>query len=169
MYNQKMKMLSVVFPVWREGDTNFILMGKQAAGKRMPGIRNGFGGKCEEGERVEDCAVREVEEEIGIKLETKDLRFVGTIVEGEKQVFFYTTQFTTKVQIDDSGEFVDCRWFDVAAIDTYIHEMLPGNDAPMRELAQSLQTPKEFKPFEYDMSDNTELMEATRHIFGKLQ
>ena len=167
MYNQSMKMLSVVFPVYREGDTNMILMGKQAAGKRMPGVRNGFGGKCEEGESAEDCAVREVKEEIGLELESQDLKYIGKIIEGEKQVYFYTTRLASKITIDDNDEMVDCRWFDVERQEDYIREMLPGNESLMIEVGSSLRSPDEFEPFTFDMSENEELMEATKNIYSK--
>lgn len=56
------KELTVVFPVFVESDKYWILMGKQAPGKRLAGILNGYGGKREEGETPLDCAVREVKE-----------------------------------------------------------------------------------------------------------
>jgi 8-oxo-dGTP pyrophosphatase MutT (NUDIX family) len=161
-----MKLLSVVFPFFVDGGTNLILMGRQAPGKRMPGVRNGFGGKCEEGETIEDCAVREVKEEIGLDLKKEDLRFVGTIIEGDKQVYFYTARLDSKISIADNDEIVDCRWFDAERQDDYIGEMLPDNEQPMRELARSLRSPEQFTPFAFDMSGNKALIEATKNIFG---
>jgi len=160
-----MKMLSVVFPFYTKGGRFLILMGRQAPGKRMPGVRNGFGGKCEEGELLEDCAVREVKEEIGLELKKEDLNYVGKIIEGDKHVYFYTTELDSKIHIPDNSEMVDCRWFDVDKQEDYVHEMLPGNEAPMHEVAKSLHDPNHFSPFMFDMSDNDELMEATKHIF----
>jgi 8-oxo-dGTP pyrophosphatase MutT (NUDIX family) len=162
-----MKLLSVVFPVFVEGDTNLILMGRQAPGKRMPGIRNGYGGKCEEGELVEDCAIREVKEEIDLDIKKEDLHFVGTIVEGDKEVYFYTVLLETKISIADNTEMVDNRWFDVERQDDYIHEMLPDNERPMRELARSLRSREGFMPFAFDLSGNPALIEATKNIFDK--
>jgi 8-oxo-dGTP pyrophosphatase MutT (NUDIX family) len=162
-----MKLLSVVFPTFAEGNTNLILMGRQAPGKRMPGIRNGFGGKCEAGEHIEDCAVREVKEEINLDIRKEDLYFVGTIVEGDKQVYFYTVRLGSKITIADNTEMVDCRWFDVEKQNAYIHEMLPDNERPMCELARSLRSPEEFTPFALDFSDNDALLAATANIFDK--
>ena len=140
-----MKLLSVVFPVYAEGNTNLILMGRQAPGKRMPGVRNGFGGKCEQGERVEDCAVREVKEEIDLDIKEEDLRFVGTIIEGDKQVYFYTARLDSKISIADNSEMVDNRWFDAERQEDFIGEMLPDNERPMHELARSLRSPDELR------------------------
>ncbi len=163
-----MKLLSVVFPVFAEDDTNLILMGRQAPGKRMPGIRNGFGGKCEEGESIEDCAVREVKEESGLELKKEDLRFIGTIVEGERRIYFYTVRLDSKISIADNDEMVDCRWFDVENLENYIREMLPGNEQLMREVARSLRSPNDFETFALDLSDNEALREATKNVFGKI-
>ncbi len=165
VYIYRMKLLSVVFPTFVDGRLNLIFMGRQAPGKRMPGIRNGFGGKCEEGETIENCAVREVKEEIGLDIKKEDLNFVGTIIEGEKKVYFYTIPLESKIAVADSDEMVDCRWFDVDNQALYIGEMLPGNEAPMRELARSLRDPNRFTPFQFDMSENDALIEATRNIF----
>jgi 8-oxo-dGTP pyrophosphatase MutT (NUDIX family) len=160
-----MKMLLVVFPVYREGSANLILMGRQAPGKRMPGIRNGFGGKCEPGESAEDCAVRETKEEIGVELKKEDLRFVGTLIAGEKEIRFYTVPFDSKIEIADNDEMVDVRWFDVERIEDYIREMLPGDEAVMREVARSLADASGYQPFSFDFSDNEALKEATKNIF----
>jgi 8-oxo-dGTP pyrophosphatase MutT (NUDIX family) len=167
MYTGIMKLLSVVFPVFREGDTHLILMGCQAPGKRMPGIRNGFGGKCEPNESAEDCAVREMREESGVELKKDDLHYIGTLIETEKEIRFYTVVLDSKIEITDNDEMVDVRWFDVERIEDYIDEMLPGDDAIMYELAHSLASPIDYKPFAMDKSDNMELKEATKNIFDK--
>ncbi len=39
----------------------------------------GIGGKVEAGEKVEAAAIREVEEEIGVKILAEDLRFMGKV------------------------------------------------------------------------------------------
>lgn len=161
-----MKQLTVVFPVFSEAGKDLILMGRQAAGKRMPGIRNGPGGKCEEGELPEDCAVREVREEIGVELNTGDLKHVGLLVEGDKQVYFYTARLPEKIDIADNDEMVDVRWFAADAPESYVGEMLPGNGPIMQEVSRSLASPAEFKPFSFDFSDNEELREATKNIFS---
>jgi 8-oxo-dGTP pyrophosphatase MutT (NUDIX family) len=162
-----MKLLTVVFPVFVEGNTNLILMGRQAPGKRMPGIRNGYGGKCEEGELVEDCAIREVKEEIGLDIKKEDLHFVYRIIEGEKDVYFYTVPLDSKISIADNSEMVDNRWFDVEKQEDYIHEMLPDNERPMQALARALRSLETYEPITFDLSDNQELMEATKNIFDK--
>jgi 8-oxo-dGTP pyrophosphatase MutT (NUDIX family) len=162
-----MKMLSVVYPAYREGDKYLILMGRQASNKRMPGIRNGFGGKCEPNESVEDCAVREMYEESGIELKKDDLHYIGTLIEGEKDIRFYTASLDSKIKIADNDEMVDVRWFDVERVEDYIHEMLPGQDVIMHKVIHSLFEVNDYQPFSFDFSNNEALKEATKHIFDK--
>ena len=140
-------------------------MGRQAPGKKMPGIRNGPGGKCEEGESPLDCAIREAREEFGLELTKGELKYVGLLVEGEKEVYFYTAQLPLKVAVADNDEMIDIKWFDVEDIDAYISEMLPGNEPIMRSVARSLASPGGYQPFSFDFSNNQELKEATKNIF----
>jgi len=60
----------------RENPTNEILLGFKKVGFGA-GKYNGFGGKVEPGETVIHAAIREVEEEVGIKVSGKNLRQVG--------------------------------------------------------------------------------------------
>lgn len=160
-----MRSLTLVFPVYKEEDTYFVLMGKQATGKKMPGVRNGFGGKCEDGESPEDCAVREMKEEIDTDVRKDDLTYIGKIIMGEKLVYVYTTRLSSKIWITDNDEVLDCRWFDVERREEYIHEMLPGDDLLMIEVARSLKTPTDFREFTLDFSHNESLKEMTKNIF----
>jgi mutator protein MutT len=160
------KELTVVFPLCRENKTNWILMGKQAEGKKLAGFRNGYGGKCEPGESPIDCAVREVKEEVGLDLEKEKLKYVGYITEGDKKVYFYIYLFETKISIPDNNEFVDNRWFDASKIDEYINKMLPGNRRLMESVNIALGDLEKCKPFELDLSGIKELQVAVKNIYN---
>ena len=58
-------------------------MKKRGFGK---GKWNGFGGKVEEGECIEDSAVRELEEECGLQVHPSNLNNVGTMI------YYYDTK-----------------------------------------------------------------------------
>jgi 8-oxo-dGTP diphosphatase/2-hydroxy-dATP diphosphatase len=68
------KLLTLVLPR-REGE---VLLGMKKRGFGC-GRWNGFGGKVEAGETVEQAAVREVREECGLEVLVEDLRPAGTI------------------------------------------------------------------------------------------
>jgi 8-oxo-dGTP diphosphatase len=55
-----------------------ILLGFKKAGFGA-GKYNGFGGKVEAGETIASAAIREVEEEVGVKVSEEDLRPVGRL------------------------------------------------------------------------------------------
>lgn len=64
----------------------------------------GVGGKCEENESPEECAIREVKEETGLTLHSLDYRGIVTFVaeglEGEYMHLFTSDDF--------SGDLIDC-------------------------------------------------------------
>ena len=68
-------MLHTTLVLLKKGDEILLGLKKRGFGK---GRLNGVGGKLEEGESLEECAIREAEEEIGAKI-TK-LESVATIV-----------------------------------------------------------------------------------------
>ena len=79
----------------------------------------GIGGKFEEGESPEDCLVREVFEETGIKLESYKFRWIVTFV-SDKGVTEYMCLFTATVPEETR---VDCtegdlRWVENDRLDT---------------------------------------------------
>lgn len=73
-YNQNMRKVTLCFLV--KGNQILLAMKKEGFGE---GKWNGVGGKQEEGESIEQAAVRELAEEIGVKAEVADLENVGDI------------------------------------------------------------------------------------------
>ena len=79
---------------------------------------NGFGGKLEEGETLEEATIREVEEEVGVKV--KNLEKIGLIdfiFEGKEEIMevhiFKTSEF--EGEITESEEMAP-RFFHIAEI-----------------------------------------------------
>ena len=86
-----MKELNLSF-LCRDGEI-LLAMKKRRFGA---GKWNGYGGKCDVGESIEDSAVREIEEESSVKVKKEDLNFFGTIdfyfndkPEWNQKVFIY--------------------------------------------------------------------------------
>lgn len=171
-----MKSLSVVFLILKEKDLsgsvkNFVLLGKQAEGKKMPGIRNGFGGKCEfmmsenREETTLECAVREFGEEAGISAYSKDFIKIGNIINGDKYVDFFVINTDKKIAIRDNGEMVDVRWFDLEKPEDFLSEMLSGDHMIIGELAKYVKDPDNFLEFKINKTGDKTLDLQTRNIF----
>lgn len=77
------------------------------------GKYNGVGGKLDEGETVEQAALREVQEEIGVAVSIKDLEHAGTV----------TFTFTTKPDWDQEVHIFLIRKWNGDPIET--EEMAP--------------------------------------------
>lgn len=148
-----------------------ILMGKKAPGTKLAGFRNGYGGKCETGEAPLDCAVREVKEEIDLNLEKEKLIYIGNIIEGDKHVYFYIYFFDTQIQLPDSDkDFIDNRWFVLKDLESYIHEMIPGNEEMMvqvPDIVKNVCEHTQYKPFVVDLTSNEVTMEITKQIYSE--
>ena len=149
--------MSLVFFLHFDGEKKFILMGRFAPGKRLQGIRNGFGGKFDEkkDEDILDCAIRETREETSLEISKKELKRAGKIIDGniEVEVFFKVSKDKFEPP-QDNAEFVDIRWFDLDNSDTFVSEMLPGNEAVVKSIAkvaEELRVTQEIKEeFEVD-------------------
>jgi 8-oxo-dGTP pyrophosphatase MutT (NUDIX family) len=165
-----MKSLSVVFPIFKEEGKNFVLLGKQAEGKKMPGIRNGFGGKCEEGESTVDCAMREMKEEGGdefleFHLKREDFIKCGFVIMDEKLIDFFILNLNKKIDVKDNTEMIDVRWFDLAE-DAFISEMLHGDELVIDGLRRFL---FQGSIFEINKTGDKELGEQVKNIYSDIQ
>ncbi len=136
---KQIKKLSLVFFIYLEGEKKFVLMGKYAPGKRSEGIRNGFGGKCEENESTLDCAVRETKEELDIEIKPEGLRLVGKIIDENMQVDVFVKISESKFEPPaDNKEFVDTKWFDLDSPQLFVPEMFPDNDIVIESLTEKI-------------------------------
>lgn len=169
-----MKNLSVVFPVFKSDEKTYVLLGKQAPGKKMPGIRNGFGGKCnylEDEQREEttvECAIRELSEESGISVNQHDLIKIGNIINGDKSVDFYALHMKEMIKIDDNNEMVEIAWFDLNNLDTFVGEMLSGDRAVIEELSKYCSAPNTYTEFYIDKTGDKVLDQQTKDIYKRL-
>lgn len=87
---------------------------------------NGVGGKVEKGESVEDSAVRETEEEIGIKIAVNDLEQVAILhfyfpempVESNynQEVYAYFVQWKKEMGKPSESEEIYPKWFKRTAL-----------------------------------------------------
>jgi 8-oxo-dGTP pyrophosphatase MutT (NUDIX family) len=83
------------------------------------GMWNGVGGKVEEGETIEQAMIREVEEEIGVKIDQFENR--GKIMFADDGENFFTFEVNVFVSDKWQGEPVETdemspKWFDVGDI-----------------------------------------------------
>ncbi len=134
-----LKELSLVFFSYFEGDKKYILMGKYTKGKRLEGILNGYGGKCEKLESALDCAVREVEEEMEQKFEKGKFIKVGKIFDENILVDVFVVILDKKIEPPkNNSEFIDVKWFDIENRNEFLKEMLAKNGELISKLSFSL-------------------------------
>lgn len=166
-----MKKLSVVFLVFKEGEKTFVLLGKQAEGKKMPGIRNGFGGKCEwledenRGETTLECAKRELAEESRLCADIKDFVKIGNMINGDKYVDFFIIDTDKKIEIHNNQEMVEVAWFDLEETELFLPDMLSGDHVVMGELEKYVKDPDNFLEFRINKTGDKTLDLQTRNIF----
>lgn len=108
-----MKLATLVFV--RDGDKILLGLKKKGFGA---GKLNGFGGKVEPGESVEDAAVREVLEESGVLVDVGDLKSVGKICfkypSSDWLVHVFVAEKFSGLPVETS-EMVP-EWFDVSLL-----------------------------------------------------
>jgi len=71
---------TLVFPIEKGNDPKVLLGKKVAQGKLGEGLIHGFGGNTEEGESPRAAAVRELEQESGLKASPDDLNYSGKLL-----------------------------------------------------------------------------------------
>lgn len=163
-----MKKMTVVFPIYKEEDKTYVLLGKQTAQKKMPGVRIGPGGKFEEekDQTIEDCAVREVLEELGIKISKESLQPIGCVTKDEWQIDCYVTEEAPYVVYENNEELENIQWFDLDHPELFINEMLPGDEAVIQELCAYVKNPTQFKLFRIDKTGNMDLEKFLKNIYN---
>lgn len=87
------------------------------------GFWNGLGGKIEPGESIDECVVREVEEESGIRIPNGHWTKVGVLTSPDWHAQIYTTQLekTDKTLVSETGEQV--AWFSVTKLPKVIDNL----------------------------------------------
>jgi 8-oxo-dGTP pyrophosphatase MutT (NUDIX family) len=76
---------TLAFPVIGEMYPFRVLLGKKlAVGKLGSGLHHGFGGNLVGGESFREAAVRELEEEVGLRAQTEDLIYCGKLLIHER-------------------------------------------------------------------------------------
>lgn len=89
-----------------------VCLGRKQTGHGI-GKWNGFGGKIENGESSEEAAVREVEEESGVRIQVNDLKKIGDITYLESEGDWHVDVYQCKKwdgEIRDSKE-MKHEWF----------------------------------------------------------
>jgi len=69
--------VSIVIPYYKENQKIYLWMQRRSSSDSLDGLLEFPGGKKEENESSLATAIREVKEEVGIDIETKNTRFVG--------------------------------------------------------------------------------------------
>lgn len=166
------KNLTVVFPIFNKDGDFFILMGRQAEGKKLAGFRNGYGGKCEEGESMLDCAARELEEELKleeiykIELNNQDFKNIGSVFMDDKQIDFFVVELSQMIAPPaDNSEFVDTHWYDLTLPELFVPDMLSGDEMIIEELNKFLQNREGYENFEINKTGDKKLEGQVKNIF----
>lgn len=97
--------------------------------------------------------------------------YIGLIIEGDKSeiqkyVYFYIYFLNNKITLPDNNEFVNNKWYEAKRFPEYVNEMLAGNFELMSEVNRVLGEYPNFRPFELDLSDNLQLQEQVKKIYG---
>lgn len=127
--------------VWllkREDDKTYLLFQKRAAGVTNGGFYDSSaGGHVDEGEDILPAALRETQEEIGLNLQPKDLRFVCSYMTDRKYITVYLSDRTG--QHDEltlnKEEVESVEWVELADLDMFIRARVKP---PLRELLPHL-------------------------------
>jgi len=92
---------------------NFLIQQRSFSKKLLPGKWAITGGSAVAGENAEQCAIREVKEELGIKLTSADLKFLMTNIRNDRHViinlFLARIPKNTKITIQQE-ELEQAKW-----------------------------------------------------------
>ena len=122
----KMKRIETILIIYQPPK---ILLGFKNPKKKFGGKWNGFGGGLEEGQSLEECAIKETFDETGLFV--KDLKKRGIIMfyfeNGEEhEVHFYITN-NYKGKPDTSKDFVKYKFFHEEEMSKVYDNMMPAD------------------------------------------
>jgi mutator protein MutT len=110
-----------------------VLVTRRLEGTHLEGLWEFPGGKCEPGESVADCLVREIDEELGARVTPGDTLLVTTHAYPEKTVQLHFIACTVDGEpAPQQGQ--DMQWIDRAALGTLV---FPEADAELIELLKA--------------------------------
>lgn len=91
-----------------------ILLGLKNPRKKFGGKWNGWGGKVEKNESIENCIIREISEEAGIQINKPkkigEILFKFEIQEPDHEVHIFVTD-NYKGNLTYSEDFIEYKWF----------------------------------------------------------
>ncbi|MBI2578558.1 MAG: NUDIX domain-containing protein [Candidatus Aenigmarchaeota archaeon] len=121
---------------------NKILLGRRK-GSHGEGEWSGFGGHVEFGETLEECAKREVKEEVGLEVGNLRLLCISDIMKYGKK-HYVDVEFTAKIKsgkprIVDKENISELKWFDLKNLPKPLFE-------PVKIALEALKTKKVYFP-----------------------
>lgn len=167
------KRQTVLFPLHKEDSEVFILLGRNAEGKKMPWIRNGFGGKCEEKdgiiEDVLDCVIRETKEEtagsIDLDRKREFIKVLWDVIMNDVIITFFTIYLDGKINIFDNSEMVNIRWFNIKNTNEFLFEMLSGDEDVIKNIQKFVDHEDIYKEFSINKTWDKILQEQIKNIY----
>jgi 8-oxo-dGTP diphosphatase len=130
------RLLLVAAAVLVDGDGR-VLLAQRPQGKNLAGLWEFPGGKIEAGERPEAALVRELNEELGIQVETGDLKPIGFASHAYEDFHLLMPLWLASVWqgTPKPREGQALVWSDVAALSDY---PMPPADVPLVETLKAL-------------------------------
>jgi 8-oxo-dGTP diphosphatase len=119
VYNKDMKKQSTAVYLMRDDEVLFLVRNKKNDTVHVQGHYLPVGGKVENGERIDDCAIREVAEEASVQINKLDFRGIHYIrqidgIHDDWVVFVYTsTDFSGEPKPGNEGHFEWVHWDDM--------------------------------------------------------
>ena len=110
-----------------------VLVTRRLKGAHLEGLWEFPGGKCEPGESIHDCLIREIDEELAVRVTPGDTLLVTTHAYPEKTVQLHFIACTVDgTPAPQQGQ--DMQWIDRASLDSL---SFPEADAALIELLRA--------------------------------